>query len=194
MKNQNITFETLTGENIIQCKDLCNELMAYQKSKATIAKEAFDAMNFETRMKPSYEKAAEAKVIIAKDNGKPVGYVFSTIDEFTPQAGEPQYPAWAPVKEGEKMHGFTPDWLITPQRTGALSNLYIHPAYRSIGLGAQLFNMSEEWMNSFDDVKYTFIYVSNGNDNAFAFYKNHGYTFSHDVFGGFIKAMYHAKP
>ena len=33
-----------------------------------------------------------------------------------------------------------------------------------------------------------FVYISNGNDDALKFYLQHGFTFSHHVFGGFIQA------
>jgi hypothetical protein len=78
----NLTFEVVNDGNIEQCRQLCNELMAFQKSKATIAPELFDFMNFDTRMKRSYESALRSQVIVAKDNGVPVGYVFSTIDDI----------------------------------------------------------------------------------------------------------------
>jgi hypothetical protein len=53
--------------------------------------------------------------------------------------------------------------------------------------------MSMEWLESFKDVDLVFIYVSNGNDAALHFYLSRGFTFSHDVFGGFIKAVYKFK-
>ena len=45
-----IHYEVISEDNIICFKDLCNELMAYQKSKANIHPELFDSMRFETRM------------------------------------------------------------------------------------------------------------------------------------------------
>ena len=33
-----------------------------------------------------------------------------------------------------------------------------------------------------------FVYISNGNDDALKFYLQHGFIFSHHVFGGFIQA------
>ena len=47
-----------------------------------------------------------------------------------------------------------------------------------------------DWLESFADVNLTFIYISNGNDEALNFYLSRGFTYSHDVFGGFIKAVY----
>lgn len=73
---KNITIETITNGDIEQCRDLCNELMAFQKSKAFIAPEKFDLMTFDTRMKKSYESSMASQVVVIKDDGFPVGYVF----------------------------------------------------------------------------------------------------------------------
>lgn len=48
---KNITFEIVTDGNIEHCRDLCDELMAFQKSMAVIAPEQFDGMSFDTRLK-----------------------------------------------------------------------------------------------------------------------------------------------
>jgi len=50
--------------------------------------------------------------------------------------------------------------------------------------------MTMEWLESFADVNLIFVYISNGNEDALQFYLNHGFTFSHNVFGGFITAAY----
>lgn len=71
-----MTIEIIKNDDIGLCRDLCNELMAFQKSKAVIAPESFDNMNFDTRMLKSYENALEKQVILAKDKDVPVGYVF----------------------------------------------------------------------------------------------------------------------
>lgn len=49
-----------------------------------------------------------------------------------------------------------------------------------------MFEMSMEWFESFEDIDLTFIYVSNGDDAALKFYLSRGFTFSNDVWGGFI--------
>ncbi|GLC82983.1 GNAT family N-acetyltransferase [Lacrimispora brassicae] len=187
---QNITFEVICNDDIQQCRELCNELMAFQKSKAAICPENFNSMNFDTRMKKSYESAHDSKVIVVKDNGVPVGYVFSTIDLVDTDAKD-AFPAWAPADEN--MIGFYPDWVKLPQKIGCLSNLYLRDQYRSMGIGSKLFEMTMEWLESFTDVNVIFVYISNGNEDALDFYLNHGFTFSHDVFGGFIKAAYKYK-
>jgi hypothetical protein len=49
----NLNYETIPDEKIECCRDICNELMVFQKSKAYITPELFDNMNFDTRMIPS---------------------------------------------------------------------------------------------------------------------------------------------
>jgi Acetyltransferases len=186
----NITYELITDGNIEICRDLCNALMAFQKEQATIGKEAFDMMNFDTRMKVSYAGALRAHVVVAKDGDKAVGYIFSTIDE-TPEEARGYFPPWAP--KGEGFIGFYPEWLELPQNTGCLSNLYVLPEYKGMGIGKKLTEMAVEWLESFDDVDISFVYISNGNDNAEEFYKKFGFTYCHDVYGGFIRAAYKKK-
>lgn len=188
---ENITIEVVQDGNIEQCRELCNELMAFQKAMATIAPERFDAMNFDTRMKKSYENSLASQVLVVKDKGVPVGYVFSTIDTILNKGNA--IPDWAPVPEGEPCLGFYPEWGNLPQKAGCLNNLYVRDAYRSMKLGSKLFAMAMEWLESFEGVDLTFIYVSNGNEAALDFYLSRGFTFSHDVFGGFIKAVYKYK-
>jgi GNAT superfamily N-acetyltransferase len=188
---KNITIEIVENGNIEQCRELCNELMAFQKSKATIAPEIFDSMDFDTRMKKSYESALESQIILVKDNGIPVGYVFSTIENI--EKSKFSYPDWAPVDDSENGKGFYPEWDHLPNKIGCLNNLYLRDNYRDMGLGSRLFEMSMEWLGSFSDVDFIFIFVSNGNDAALQFYLSRGFTFSHDVFGGFIKALYKVR-
>ncbi|AFD07947.1 GNAT family N-acetyltransferase [Solitalea canadensis] len=186
---KNITIETITNGDIEQCRDLCNELMAFQKSKAFIAPEKFDLMTFDTRMKKSYESSMASQVVVIKDDGFPVGYVFSTIDVI--DSSKNGFPEWAPKVENGK--SFYPDWVELPQKIGCLNNLYLRDEYRALKFGSKLVEMSMEWLESFSDVNLIFIYISNGNDAALSFYLNRGFTFSHDVFGGFIKAVYKLK-
>lgn len=174
---ENLTIEVVKDGNIEQCKELCNELMTFQKSKATIEPERFDTMSFETRMKKSYESALESQVIVVKDNGIPVGYAFSTIEDT----------------DRNKDSSFYPEWDNLPKKIGCLSNLYFRDEYRGLGLGSKMFEMSMEWLESFPDIDLIFIYVSNGNDAALKFYLSRGFTFSHEVWGGFIKAVYKSK-
>lgn len=185
------TFETVTANNLEQCRELCDELMAFQKSKAVIAPEQFDGMNYDTRLKESFEHSPVNHVIVAKDNGTPVGYVFSTIEDVK-KGDKSGIPDWAPV-DGKKAMGFYPDWDSLPEKAGCLNHLYVRKEYRKTGLGAELLRLALEWLESFPDVDVTFVYISNGNGSALDFYLRHGFTFSHDVFGGFIQAAYKFK-
>lgn len=187
-----IKLELIEGENIEQCRELCNELMVFQKSKATFSKGSFDWMNFDTRMKKSYEEALQRHVVVAKDGDMPIGYVFSTIDEEN-EASRDYFPDWAPMKGVKEATGFFPDWVKLPQKIGCLSNLYIRENYRRLGLGSKMLGMAMNWLESFDDVKLIFVYISNGNDAALDFYLKQGFKFSHNVFGEFIKAAYKVK-
>ncbi|MDR1271921.1 MAG: GNAT family N-acetyltransferase [Clostridiales Family XIII bacterium] len=184
---KNITFETIKDENIEICRGLCNELMEFQQSKAIIHPEKFDDMNFDTRMKSSCEKALDSQIVIARDGNTPVGYVFSTLDYVTAE-DKNAYPGWAP--QGENNTGFYPDWVKTPRKIGVLSNLYLRGQYRHMRLGSKLFEAAMEWLQSLRDIELIFVFISNGNTAALDFYLSHGFTFSHDVFGGFIQAAY----
>ena len=74
-----IHYEVISEDNIICIKDLCNDLMAYQKSKAYIHPEFFDNMSFETRMIPSVKSANANYIVVAKDDDEIVGYAYSNI-------------------------------------------------------------------------------------------------------------------
>ena len=185
-----ISLEPLTDDQIECCRELCDELMAVQRARARIHPECFAGMNFDTRMARSHAAALRKQVLAVSDKGVPVGYVFSTIQEAD-EADRQGRPAWAPP--GEHALGFYPDWLRLPQRVGCLSNLYVREAYRGLGLGGKLLRAATDWLESFADTNVTFVYVSNGNEAALQLYFKHGFVFSHDVFGGFIKAAYKLK-
>lgn len=184
-----IRIEEIADGNIEICRELCNELMAFQRSKATLAPEAFDAMNFDTRMKKSYDSALESQVLVAMDGDVPVGYAFSTI-ERAERAAPVVYPPWAPSKDPSVSKGFYPEWLETPCTVGILSNLYVREGYRAHRLGSRLFERAMAWLDGVPDADPIFIYVSNGNDAALRFYLSRGFAYSHEVFGGFIHAVY----
>jgi GNAT superfamily N-acetyltransferase len=171
-----LTIEEIGPADIEICRPLCDELMKFQKSKAFMFTELFDSMNFDTRMKPSYEGALERYVAVARDGGEAVGYAFSTIDDGLA------------MKAAKSMA--LPPWDEIPAKLGHFNNFFLREPYRKSGLGKKLFLKNLDWLKSFPDVEHIFTYVSNGNDYAFNFYERHGFTFSHDVAGGFIKALY----
>jgi hypothetical protein len=77
--NMSIHYEVISEDNTICIKDLCDDLMAYQKSAAYIHPEFFDDMCYETRMPPAIKSAKSNYIIVAKDDDEIVGYAYSTI-------------------------------------------------------------------------------------------------------------------
>lgn len=171
----NIKYEVITDESVICIKDLCNELMAFQKSKAHIHPEFFDTMCFETRMLPSIEKAKSNYIVVVKDGDEIVGYVYSNVS-----SKETYSNSFATF--------FNLDSVKNPD-VGCLSQFYLKEGYRNSGIGTVLFNMSMEWLSTKDDIDDIFIYVSNGNDNALKFYQGKGFKVSHQILDGFITVL-----
>jgi ribosomal protein S18 acetylase RimI-like enzyme len=171
----NLTYEVIPEENIECCKDLCNELMTFQKSKAYIKPEMFDNMNFETRMVPSVNKATHNYIVVVKDDDKIVAYVYSNISPKETYSNE--------------FATFFDLSTVYQKNVGCLSQFYIKEEYRQYGIGSKLFNLSMNWLNQFEDVEDYFIFVSNGNDDALEFYKRKGFTVSHEILDGFITVL-----
>lgn len=175
-----INYKILSEDQILCLKDLCNELMAYQKSVAYIHPEWFDNMCFETRMIPSINKAKANFIIVAKDDDEIIGYAYSNISfKYTYSGG------FATLKPVD-FFDFT---SVKHDDVGCLSQFYIKENYRNKGIGNHLFDKSMEWLNSFDEIEDIFIFVSNGNDNALRFYLNKGFKISHQILDGFITVL-----
>jgi len=172
-----IHYEVISDEDINCIKDLCNELMAYQKSKAYIHPEFFDNMHFETRVIPSVKSAKANFTIIAKDGDEIVGYAYSNISPKRTYSG-----GFATLH----CDAFFDFDSVETDDVGCLSQFFIKEEYRNTGIGTVLFNKSMEWLNLFEDIKDHFIFVSNGNDNALKFYLNKGFKISHEILDGFI--------
>jgi GNAT superfamily N-acetyltransferase len=170
-----IHYEVILEDNIILIKDLCNDLMAYQKSKAHTHPELFDGMCFESRMIPSVRNAKANHIIVAKDDTKIVGYVYSNI---------------SPKKtyDNEFATFFNLD-SVKNDDVGCLSQFYIKEGYRNMGIGTVLFERSMNWLNSFQSISDLFIFVSNGNDNALNFYLGKNFKISHQILDGFITVL-----
>lgn len=174
----NLKYEVLSNEKAEHCRDLCNELMVFQKSKARINPELFDSMNFETRMVPSMKSAIANYIIVVKDgeNGdQTVGYVYSNISPKETYANN--------------FATFFDIASIRNPNVGCLSQFYIKEAYRHAGVGSVLFDMSMKWLKKFDEVEDYFVFVSNGNDDAMQFYKSKGFLISHQILDGFITVL-----
>jgi ribosomal protein S18 acetylase RimI-like enzyme len=175
----NIKYEIIADEKIECCRDLCNELMAFQKSKAYIKPELFDNMNFDTRMIPSLKSAKYNYTMVVKENDKIVGYVYSNI------APKETY--------SNDFATFFDLSSVSRNDVGCLSQFYIKEEYRQYGIGSKLIDMSMKWLKQFDDVEDYFIFVSNGNQNALEFYRGKGFSVSHDILDGFITVLRNYK-
>jgi len=192
--DKNITFHVIEEGNIERCRDLCNELMAFQGSKAVKYKEAFARMSFETRMVPSYTSAEGKLVITAECDDVPVGYIFASVEELTHEqihVKKEMLPPWAQMSyEGDEIvEGLYPLWM-EPQQVGHINNLYVKDEFRKYGLGRQLMEKATKWLEENEKVHYIFVHVSNGNASAEDFYKKFGFEYSHEVFKGFITGYY----
>ncbi|WP_409293969.1 GNAT family N-acetyltransferase [Peribacillus sp. SCS-26] len=173
-----IKYEIIPIEKAEYCKDLCNELMVFQKSKAKIKPELFDGMNFETRMIPSIKSAIYNHIIVAKVEEKIVGYAYSNISPKESYSND--FATFFDISS------------ISEKNVGCLSQFYISEAYRKYGIGSKLFNMSMSWLNQ-SGVENYFIFVSNGNEDALEFYKRKGYVVSHEILDGFITVLQNKK-
>jgi GNAT superfamily N-acetyltransferase len=175
-----IHYEVILEENIFCIKDLCNDLMTYQKSKANIHPEFFDDMCFETRMIPSVKSAKANYIVVAKDDNEIVGYAYSTI------APKQTYSGGFATLNCDSFFDFN---SVKSDDVGCLSQFFIKEGYRSIGIGSVLFKKSIDWLNSFDLISDMFIFVSNGNDNGLKFYQGKGFKISHEILEGFITVL-----
>lgn len=175
-----IHYEVVSEDNIISIKDLCNSLMAYQKSKAYIRPEFFDNMCFETRMVPSVKSAKANYIVVAKDDDEIVGYAYSTIAPKETYSDD-----FATLK----CHAFFDFNSVKTDDVGCLSQFFIKEEYRNKGIGSALFEKSIDWLHSFKSIDDIFIFVSNGNDNGLKFYQSKGFKVSHEILDGFITVL-----
>ena len=175
----NLHYEIVSDENIECCRDICNELMAFQKSKSHIKPELFDNMNFDTRMMTSIKNALNNYTVVVKHDEKIVGYVYSNVSPKETYSND--------------FATFFDMTSVSKSNVGCLSQFYIKGDYRQFGIGSRLFNMSMEWLKNFDDIEDYFIFVSNGNDSALEFYKRKGFSVSHDILDGFITVLRNKK-
>lgn len=171
----NITYEVISNDKVEYCRDLCNELMAFQKSKTKVTPELFDTMNFDTRMIPSMKSAIHNYIVLAKDDDKLVGYVYTNISPK--EAYSNNFATFFDLSS------------VNCKNVGCLSQFYIKEGYRNKGIGSVLFTMSMEWLEQFEDVDDYFIYVSNGNDDALEFYRVKSFLVSHNILNDFITVL-----
>lgn len=189
MKLSDIEIRDITGSDAALCRDLCNDLMKFQAELSTIRTDVLQAMTFENRLKPSFEKAEIRKLLLALDNQKPIGYAYADVADINKEARY-YVPEWASniYTPGHLM--FFPPQQKLPARLGTFNNLYIKPDYHGMGLGDKLSHYVMNWMKSIEKISGIYVYVSNGNERVADFYKKFGFRFSHEVLGGFITAYY----
>jgi GNAT superfamily N-acetyltransferase len=174
----NLQYELIPEEKAEYCRDLCNELMDFQKSKASIAPERFDNMNFETRMLPSIKSALHNYIVVVKDpeqHNEIVAYVYTNIS--SKEAYSNDFATFFDLSSVKK------------QNVGCLSQFYIKEGYRQFGIGSKLLSMSMDWLRTYEDVEDYFVFTSNGNYEALAFYQLKGFSISHDILAGFITVL-----
>ncbi|MFB6341136.1 GNAT family N-acetyltransferase [Saccharicrinis sp. FJH62] len=184
-----IRIQDISSGNIVICRELCNELMAYQAEKSHFRTDVLQEMTFDNRLKPSFESAQMKKVLVAFDGDTPVGYVYAEVSDVTEDL-KYYVPDWANTIYEKGQLIFYPDEQKLPSRLGTFNNIYIKPEYHGLKLGYQLSNEVIEWMKSMEGITGIYVYVSNGNEEVVDFYKRFGFEFSHEVFGGFITAYF----
>lgn len=170
-----ISYEVIPVDKVEYCRELCNELMVFQKSKAHIKPELFDSMNFDTRMIPSIKNALHNQLVVVKDGDENIGYVYSNISPKEVYSND--FATFFDISS------------VARDNVGCLSQFYIKESYRNYGIGSKLFDLSMEWLNQFKDVDDRFIFVSNGNEDALEFYKRKGFIVSHEILDGFITVL-----
>lgn len=175
----NFTYEEVPIDRLEICKEICTELMVYQKSLAYITPEHFDKMTYETRLVPSVEKAQHNFLLVVKDEDEVIGYVYSNISPKEVYSSD--FATFFDMNTVEKTH------------VGCLSQFYIKDKYRQSGIGSKLYSMSMDWLQNFDQVEDYFIFVSNGNEQALEFYKRKGFFVSHEILDGFITVLRNNK-
>lgn len=175
-----IQYEAISEDNIICIADLCNDLMAYQKSKAKIHPEFFDNMCFESRMVPSIKSAKENYILVARDKSENVGYAYSNISP------KEIYSGGFATLQCDSFFDFN---SVKNDDVGGLSQFFIKESYRNSGIGSVLFKKSMDWLSSFKSISDLFIFVSNGNDSALKFYLGKGFKISHQILDGFITVL-----
>lgn len=184
-----IHYEDLTNASVEVCRTMCNALMTYQAGMALpgIMQDALAQMNFDNRLKPSFEAADTKSLLVAFDGDQPVGYVFTNTETLTPTSINAR-PQWAHVFSAQSQWLF-PNWLQPPVKIAELNNLYVSPDYRGAHIGSHLIQHAMNWLKQESQAPFLFVYVSNGNTVA-PLYESLGFQHSHEVLDGLIQAYY----
>lgn len=118
------------------CEDLCNHLIAHQAERGKIRPDILAGMDFEIRLKPSFDRNPNRFLLVAYDGKTPIGYVFANSDILTGEnlLARPDWAAEFPAGSGEPY----PQELPVPCRIADLNNHYVMPAYRGAHVGHEL--------------------------------------------------------
>lgn len=175
-----IHYDTIPIQEAWRCRDLCNSLMAYQRSKTRITPERFDDMRFETRLLPSLKGAPHNFLMTARDDNRDIAYVYCSI------APKETYDnSFARFFDLDSVQGAL---------VGCLSQFYIDAPYRGLGIGSELYRRGMAWFAGFPEVEDLFVFVSNGNTEAQRFYEQRGFQVSHTILEGFITVLRQKQP
>lgn len=185
-----ITYRDLTGGNVEECRELCNELMRFQAERSHKYTAALAAMNFDNRLKPAFDAAEEKFLCVAYDENRPVGYIFCEAFVVTEAIKNFRFD-W--VNLPATANGLYPAELPVPVKAAHLNNIYVKPNYRGLNIGKTLLNRGMEWLKNARDAEYIFVHVSNGNTAA-ALYEKYGFAYSHSAFDGMIDAYSMRNP
>lgn len=179
----------VTESELSQCRDLCNALMEHQAQQSHTHSYILTAMNFENRLKPSFENSENKKLLLARYKGQPIAYAFANT-YYMEETGRFFVPEWLmPIyKKGQLV--FYPDSQKLPATIGVFNNLYVLPKYQGKKVGLQLAKPIMHWLRS-SHAADLYVYVSNGNEaKTIPFYNKLGFAFSHQVLDGFITALH----
>ena len=187
-----IEIVDVTEDNLSICRDLCNALMQYQAEQSHIHRRILAAMNFDNRLKPSFENSKHKKLLLAKYKDTPIAYAFANSYSME-ESGRYFVPDWLQEIYQEGQLVFYPESQKLPATIGVFNNLYVEPKHQGKGIGKRLAQPLMSWLRN-SAAKDLYVYVSNGNEaKAVPFYNQLGFSFSHRVLDGFITAYHQAN-
>ena len=179
----------VTANELPLCRDLCNALMQFQAQQSHKHTHILAAMNFENRLKPSFDNSPHKKLLLVKDQGRPIAYAFANT-YYMEESGRYFVPEWLAAIYIKDQLVFYPASQKFPAIIGVFNNIYVRPEYRRKGLALALAKPIMQWLKNSDADDF-YVYVSNGNEaRAVPFYQQLGFAYSHKVLDGFITAFH----
>ena len=185
-EEKRITYRDYSDSDAEICRDLCNALMQHQARVCTMHRDILGAMNFDNRLKPTFDGTKEKLLLAAMDGERPVGYVFAVTEPVSRERRE-SHPFRDKIRWRPGYTGFIPADVEEGAYVGEIGNLFVDPEYRSLHIGRTLMNRAMDWIKGHEGLQCILVYVSNGN-NAGSFYEKYGFRYANDVTDGIIKA------